>query len=637
MDEFLVQAQITGELRLFDLQFAKKISQVNGAFLPELTLAAALATNRLANGDTCVALSDVEQFGLYTNPELRGVQKKPPALSQWRELLLKQKVVGEPGDSHPLILDKNNRLYLGRYWAYEQSLLNSINKLMTSPVPVVDKKRLSATLALFFRKTADIDWQCVAAATSVLNRLCVITGGPGTGKTYTVAAILSLLQEQTIDGKAPNIALAAPTGKAAARLTESVHSVFQQSADGKNSEYRDIEAVTLHRLLGLWPGRVKGRFHRDNPLPHDVIIVDEASMVDLPLMARTFEALSDSCRIVLLGDKDQLASVESGMVLGDICGGLKEARFSEAAGKRLSDVSTIELPVHPQSGHTIADHIVHLQKSHRSIDGGGINALAKSVNSGDADAVLKLLKSGDHENLTLLPHNPENIDKTLVATMVPVYRKIHNIPDPQDALDEMASVCVLCALKKGRSGAEGVNRRVETLLSGTDIRTRDMNREYYPGKPIMIVENNTVQNLYNGDHGLVLTDSESNELRVYFNGENGPRSFAPGRLPDHQTFYAMTIHKSQGSEYDTVIVVLPGEDSPMLTRELLYTAITRARERVIVIANEVQLRTAVETRSERTSGLHDALWPQTNKSAWVPKAVKKKPKDGVPVQTSMDF
>lgn len=636
MDEFLLQAQLAGELRLFDLQFATKISQVNGAAFPELSLAAALASNRLANGDTCVALSEVERFGLYANPELQSVQQKPPVVSRWRDILLDQKVVGEPGDTCPLILDKDNRLYLGRYWGYEQSLLGSLKELMTSALPSVDKNRLTKTLAQFFQQSPEIDWQCVAAATAVLNRLCVITGGPGTGKTYTVAAILSLLEEQTINGKPPKIALAAPTGKAAARLTESVHSVLNSGGKIKG-EYQDIEAVTLHRLLGLWPGKVKGRFHRDNPLPHDVVIVDEASMVDLPLMARTFEALSPSCRVVLIGDKDQLASVESGMVLGDICGGIREARFGEEACRRLSEVSGLQLPVYPHPGRTIADHIVHLQKSHRSIDSGGISALAKSVNVGDASACLKLLQSETHSNLTLLPHNPENIDSTLVDTVVPVYRIIHQTNDPLKALNEMSSVCVLCALKKGRSGAEGINRRVETLLSGAEVRTHDLNREYYSGKPIMIIENNTVQNLFNGDHGLVLTDSDTQELRVYFNGEHGPRSFTPGRLPEHQSFYAMTIHKSQGSEYNTVVVVLPGEDSPMLTRELLYTAITRARERVIVIANDAQLRTAVETQSVRTSGLHDALWPETQETKRLPKATKKKPPDGVPVQASMDF
>ena len=636
MDSFLSQAQLAGELRLFDIQFAQKITIVNGKKVPELTLAAALAANRLANGDTCAALADVMQFGLYKNAELQDVVKKPPPLNRWRELLLEQKVVGEPGDNHPLILDSDNRLYLGRYWAYEQSLVKSIETLMQGPVPQVDKVLLSNKLRVLFKESHQVDWQCVAAATAVLNRLCVITGGPGTGKTYTVAALLSLLEEQTIDGKPPKVVLAAPTGKAAARLTDSVHASI--GTIDSSSAYRDIEAITLHRLLGIWPGRHSARFNSDNPLPYDVVIVDEASMVDLPLMKRTFESLSGRSRLILLGDKDQLASVESGMVLGDICGGLKESRFSQRARDLLHDVIGVDLPAFAPSLNSIADHIVHLQKSYRSTDSGGINALAKSVNAGDVDDSLHCFNSPEFENLSLLPHSADSIDHALREHVLPVYQDIHETTEPVDALKKMSSVCVLCALRKGRSGAQGVNRRVETLLASASGGNRNTTTDYYAGKPVMVTENNTVQNLFNGDHGLVLADTASNELRVHFPGEDGTRQFAPGRLPAHQTFYAMTIHKSQGSEYDTVVIVLPAEDSPMLSRELLYTAITRARKQVIVIANEAQLRVAIETNVVRQSGLADALWPNLPDDSNKDKKLSGKTQaDGVPVQTTLDF
>lgn len=636
MDTFLSQAQLAGELRLFDIQFAQKITIVNGKKVPELTLAAALAANRLANGDTCAALAEVMQFGLYKNAELQDVVKKPPPLNTWRELLLEQKVVGEPGDNHPLILDANNRLYLGRYWAYEQSLIKSIETLMQGPVPNVDKVALGKKLRVLFKESRQVDWQCVAAATAVLNRLCVITGGPGTGKTYTVAALLSLLEGQTIEGKPPRVVLAAPTGKAAARLTDSVHASIGTIAS--NSIYHDIEAITLHRLLGIWPGRHSARFNSDNPLPYDVVIVDEASMVDLPLMKRTFEALSERGRLILLGDKDQLASVESGMVLGDICGGLKASRFSQRARDQLHDVSGIDLPVFATSSNTIADHIVHLQKSYRSTDSGGINALAKSVNAGDVDASLQCFNSTEFDNLSLLPHSADSIDSAIKKYVLPVYQDIYKTTEPVDALKKMSGVCVLCALRKGRSGALGVNRRVETLLASAGGVNRDTAADYYVGKPVMVTENNTVQNLFNGDHGLVMADIASNELRVHFPGEDGTRQFAPGRLPAHQTFYAMTIHKSQGSEYDTVVIVLPADESPMLSRELLYTAITRARKQVIVIANEAQLRVAIETNVVRQSGLADALWPRVHDGAQKDKELAgKKQADGVPVQTTLDF
>ncbi len=667
MDEFLNQAQLAGELRLFDLQFEKALSQINGKRCPELSLAAALVSNRLASGDTCVALADVESLGVYTNPDLKPFIETPPSVAAWREVLLAQKVVGRPAqhsraelkpddqhtdensppealnDKTPLILDAKNRLYLGRYWHYERSLLSSIGRLLELPAPVVDQKLLSSGLEKLFQQSEDIDWQSVAAAMAVFSRLCVITGGPGTGKTYTVAAILTLLEQQAKAGKVPVIALAAPTGKAAARLTESVQSAFQKIHHTNPSAYHDIEAVTLHRLLGIRPGKLQPRFNRDNPLPCDLLIIDEASMVDLPLMTRTFEALADDCRIVLLGDKDQLASVESGIVLGDMCGGLKEVQFSESVCKRLQQVTRLDVSVYPQSEGRIANHIVHLQKSHRSVDSGGINAIAKAVNRGDAASCLDHFKSTAFDSLTLLPHTVDNIDSTLRKTVVPVYQNIQANDDPQKAIDQMSRVCVLCALKNGRSGAEGINRRVEALLATAGAIHRNNDRSanridnYYPGKPVMITENNSVQNLFNGDHGLVLADPQTNELRVHFPGEQQTRAFAPGRLPEHQTFYAMTIHKSQGSEYDTVLVILPDTDSEILSRELLYTAITRARKQVIVIANEQQLRTAIETRVERQSGLLDALWPQQPAKPAVPRRKKKPLPDGVPLQTTLDF
>lgn len=682
MDEFLNQAVLAGELNLFDLQFEKALSQVNGTRLPELSLAAALASNRLASGDTCVALDEVLNLGLYLNTDLKPFAKNPPSVSQWRELLLAQRVVGQPrtklldeeskgdktssgkntaenkpdaeslkhnlpNDHTPLVLDEKNRLYLGRYWHYEQSLLGSIERLVSSAPPLVDKKILTTGLKKLFPGDAAIDWQCVAAAMAVLRKICVITGGPGTGKTYTVAAILTLLEDQAADGKVPVIALAAPTGKAAARLTESVHGSFQKITSANKSAYHDIEAVTLHRLLGVRPGKLQPRFNRDNPLPIDTLIVDEASMVDLPLMTRTFQALPRQCRIILLGDKDQLASVESGIVLGDMCGGLKEARFSESAGNQLEEVTGFQFSPSPQSRGRIADHIVHLQKSHRSIDSGGINALSMAVNDGDSTSCLHHLNSGKFDNLTLLPHSIDNIDNVLRDTVLPVYQQMLSKKDPQQALQQMSAVCVLCALRKGRSGAEGINRRVESLLEVAGVISRDKYRDrgrdnsrnqdhnYYHGKPIMVTENNNVQNLFNGDHGLVLADQKTQELRVHFTGDDTTRAFAPGRLPEHQTFYAMTIHKSQGSEYDTVLVILPDNDSAILSRELLYTAITRARKRVIVIANEQQLRKAVETRVERQSGLLDALWPHVPKDVVVEVARQRNGES--PVQLTIDF
>ncbi len=657
VQDFLFAAQQAGELQLFDIQFAKAIVEVNGEHVPELSLAAALASNRLGCGDTCVALDRVDEFGLYQNSELEVIMEPPP-LAVWRERLLAQSVVGEPGTIAPLILDTENRLYLGRYWAHEQSLLQSLRSLVSSSPPSIDSDQLKSDLKKLFASSVDgitathapdnpeskpngtintreaeVDWQCVAAASALVNRLCVITGGPGTGKTYTVAAILQLLQHQRFQGKLPRVALAAPTGKAAARLTESVRGAFNAMPA---SDYAQIEAVTLHRLLGSRPGRITPFYNSKNPMPYDMLIVDEASMVDLPLMAKTFAALADDARIVLLGDKDQLASVESGMVLGDICGNSQQVTLSTAARDRLQQFSGLVLPASSRPAGTIADHIVFLGKSYRSAETTGINALAAAVNTGDVEGSLQYLRGSQHPNLRLLSHNAASIEATLRESVIPVYENITAHPTPSKSLAAMNRVCVLCALKRGKDGAEGINRLVQRILSRAGHIDRQADNEFYPGRPVMVTENNHVQNLFNGDHGLVLRDSESGEDRVFFSSEAGPRAMAPGRLPSNQTFYAMTIHKSQGSEYDTVVIVLPETENAILSRELLYTAITRARHEVVIIANENVLRAAISSKAVRQSGLLDTLWPKPlEKTNTV--AEKRSVSDVVPFQTSLEF
>ena len=638
------QALAVGELRPFDIQFAEQIIEINDAGeVAELSLAAALVSYRLSLGDTSFAIDKASDFGLFNHPEIDEKLREIPAPRHWREVLQAQPVVQEVSDDRvdlaahditaPLILDKHNRLYLSRYWHYEQSLLASLQQWSDAPPPQVNAALLTKRLNEIFIASADTDWQKVAAAVAAIKRFCVITGGPGTGKTYTVAAVLSVLDALNNGESELKVALAAPTGKAAARLTESL-----QGSKYLPAALHGIEAVTLHRLLGLVPGRVTARFHADNPLPHDVVIIDEASMIDLPMMVRALRAVSAHSRLILIGDKDQLASVESGMVLADICGVQNQTELSKRVTDDLQKLAGIEVAPEASPRAAISDHIIYLNKSHRADDKSGIAALSDSINRGDVNACIGYFESNEYPGLRTLEHSMQNIDQVLVEQVLPCYQSLVAGSDPADALNKMKEVCVLCALKRGRSGADGVNRRTRAMLREYDIVTTD--NTAYHGRPILVTENNAAQKLFNGDYGI--TWQHENELRIYFPGDDGVRAIAPSRLPRHETFYAMTVHKSQGSEYDSVIVILPEDDNPLLTRELLYTAVTRAKKRVTVIANNQQLISAIKSRSQRQSGILGVLWPGAERSdervAENPaKPVAEPAFSGTPVQTELDF
>ena len=542
----------------------------------------------------------------------------------------------------------------------EQSLTRSVNQLLDRQAPVVDSNKLKLALNKLFVADDQPDWQKVSVANAVLSNFCVITGGPGTGKTYTVTALLGALIDQGIEPR--KIALAAPTGKASTRLTQSIQKDLSGLLQKLGLPEASFESVTLHKLLGARPGRVQPRHHAKFPLLYDVVIIDEASMIDLPMMARTFEALAPGARIVLIGDKDQLHSVESGMVLGDICGGRAHAQLSEARGAELDDGGVVNVPVSAKTGGRIADHIVYLEKSHRVQDDGGISKLASAVNSGDVDSAMRLLDSDAQQNLLLVSQDSVNLTNVLRENVLPVCKKFAAAESPLQALQIMSDTGVLCALRHGPTGSVRINSLVEKLLIDDGVISRGAfgdsgyNNGYYHGRPLMITENSGHQRLFNGDHGLVLID-ENNTPAVYFAADTASiadgcdsadsvRVIGCNRLPQHETFYAMTVHKSQGSEYSTVVVVLPDMDSPILSRELLYTAITRARSKVIVLANEEQLRACIERRSIRQSGLRENFWSEPMAESYTavkvsgvtrkPDTAKDKPSTK-PIQQTLDF
>ncbi|MGX9417070.1 exodeoxyribonuclease V subunit alpha [Vibrio sp. WJH972] len=472
-----------------------------------------------------------------------------------------------------------------------------------------------------------LNWQKVAAAVALSRRFTVISGGPGTGKTTTVAKLLAalVLQEKT-EQQCPNICLVAPTGKAAARLTESIgNAIGRLPIDSETKSQIPVKASTIHRLLGSIPNSTQFRHHSNNKLHLDILVVDEASMVDLPMMTKLFDALPSHARVILLGDKDQLASVEAGAVLGDICSFLSVG-YSAKQSTLLSTLTgfSIEpekaLVMTPQ----VCDSLCMLRKSYRFDQYSGIGQLAKAVNLGDA-ASAEAVFDREFEDITMNGLTGEGLS-SLLSLLHQEYRcyleLAHQLPlsnaNTTLAAQELLikpilkafNQCrLLCAVREGEYGVMRFNQQIERVL----VKHRLISPSddiWYIGRPIMILKNDYNLGLYNGDIGVCLPDLTSDEprLKVYFELPDGTvKGILPSRIPQHELAYAMTIHKSQGSEFATTLMVLPKNFSPVLTRELVYTGITRAKSELYLYTDMGVFRRAVGIKTERVSGLTDRL------------------------------
>ncbi|HEX4902971.1 MAG TPA: exodeoxyribonuclease V subunit alpha [Acidimicrobiales bacterium] len=485
------------------------------------------------------------------------------------------------------------RLSLDRYWRHERAVVDDLRSRASSPVIDVDEALLAAGLARLF-PGAGPDAQRDAAETALRRAFSVIAGGPGTGKTTTVAAVLALLHEQAAAAGRPlRVALAAPTGKAAARLTEAVHGRAAELdvAPAVREAILRAEASTIHRLLGRRPGS-SSRFRHDrgNQLPHQVVIVDETSMVSLSLMARLVEAVRPSARLVLVGDPQQLVSVEAGAVLGDIVGDAGEPDFDRAAADGF------------------AQGIVVLRQVHRFA--GGVGALARAVEAGDADEVVALLRDAP-EGVTWVDADvatstaADDVVRDAVLAPAAAVVAAARTGDAAGALAAMHQVQLLCGHRRGPYGVATWRTRIESWLHASVEGY--VPHGWYAGRPLLVTENDHALGLYNGDTGVVVAGSDGS-LRCAFERRGEVVLVSPGRLAAVETLHAMTIHKSQGSQFGEVVVVLPDESSPILTRELLYTAVTRAERAVTVLGTEAAVRAAVERPVQRASGLRDRLW-----------------------------
>jgi exodeoxyribonuclease V alpha subunit len=592
-----------------DAHMARLLTRLAGREDPLLALGVRLVCRATSQGDICVSLAGAagQPLGRLGEAEA-GVA---PPLAAWCEGLRRHAVVGRPGEYAPLILDEAGRLYLYRYWAHERQLAEELLGRMAEDPGETEPRRVREGLDRLFPPTADgMDGQRLAAAVAALRRFCVISGGPGTGKTTTVVRILALLLELAA-GRHLHIALAAPTGKAAARMQEAMRiSRETLPVEERIRAAIPVEATTIHRLLGVRPGSVEFRHDRDNPVPADVVVVDEASMVDLALMARLVRAVPRRARLILLGDKDQLASVEAGAGLGDICGeppGFSprfRQRLAEATG---SDSSPGEGPGN-ESGPPIRDAIVELTKSYRFGAESGIGRLARLVNRGEGAAALALLERGECAEVVWRPlASPRDLAPRLAEVAERLEASL-GAGTPEAALAGLDRFRILAAHRTGPFGVEALNRLIEAGLEARGaIRPRAI---WYRGRPVLITANDYTLRLFNGDLGIALEDpAAEGMLRVFFRtAEGGVRRLPPARLPEHETAYATTVHKSQGSEADELLLILPDELTPVMTRELVYTGLTRARSRVEIWGSPEVLAAAVSRRLTRSSGLRDALW-----------------------------
>ena len=600
-------------LRALDYHFSQFLFRLEPE--PLLALMGALISYEASLGNTCFDLNTLEKTTLFQLPEERHqqlIKSIPSSVETWPTLLQTYSSVGDGQQPTPMVLC-HNKLYLHRYWCYETTVVHWLQKQKYDAGNIADRRDILNQLFPEASTTIDCDWQKVAVALAVSTTFTLISGGPGTGKTTTVAKLIALLIELSVkNGHSLSIELAAPTGKAAARLSESIRNVCHSLNSPKHiKRLMPNKARTLHQLLGARPGSTHYKHHAENLLHMDVLIVDEASMVDLTMMARLLLALPTRTKLILLGDRNQLASVEAGCVLGDICTFADTSYdphvlqdLQKMTGERIPSIS----PPTVKSHTTLNNHLCLLKKSFRFKEDSGIKHLAKAINAGNHQAVMKVWEAPFTDitlHQTMQDHTTQLLNLA-VQGYTPYLKAVSEGKDAEEIHTLFNRFQVLCALRSGARGVEGINTIIQKKLAQEGL-LKITESLWYTGRPVIITRNDHTLELYNGDIGITLLDHEK-KLRVSFIMPDGQiKMLLPNRLPEHESVFAMTVHKSQGSEFDHTVIVLPESPSPLLTRELLYTGVTRAKKKLDILADPRLIHFAVKRRTQRASGIAERL------------------------------
>ena len=568
---------------------------------------------KMSEGHICIDIETLDQAILPDNYKNSMLHE---------DKLTQSELVTSGADYRPFVLH-NNKFYLQRYFNYETILLKKMHEMIHASDEFVEQRKSALKdLQPFIQKlfsgniATGPDWQLTAAIVAVLYNFVIITGGPGTGKTTTVAKILAILFSLYPDMK---VALAAPTGKAAARMAESLVQANIDVPESIKTKFNSLQPATIHRLLGWKENSPFFKHNEENPLNYDLIIIDESSMIDVAMFAKLLQGIAKGSRIILLGDKDQLASVEAGSLFGDLCKSQTQLNmftsgtrnyineFIANASQKLNNEYDAD-----NMNHALFQHIVELRYSHRFKDDQAIGKVSKAVIQNDELVLKAFLEDSNSVEVKIDQEYDNRIFESFISGYEAICKKENDFSEEaiKNAIVQLSSLRILCAVKEGEQGVVRLNNRVEAYLQKK--RLIQLDHEFYEHRPVMITKNNYSLGLYNGDIGILKKDI-NDIMRAWFlnsspNGEMELKSVLPGFISKMETVFAMTIHKSQGSEFDSVLVVLPMTDRQnILTRELLYTGITRAKKQVVIQSNAYTFVEACKAFVERGSGIIDRL------------------------------
>jgi exodeoxyribonuclease V alpha subunit len=589
------------------MNFTEDIHQQFAEYFDEQAIwpYAYMLSHKLTEGNICIPVDEVKA-NLSSSPYDSVIPSSD--LAKYKKF-----VTLHTAGAAPFVLH-NDRLYFQRYFKYETSIIEKLKSLIAAEANMVSDRitKLESQVDLIKTLTTNydingltvkeqVDWQLVAVLQALLNQFTIITGGPGTGKTTTLAKLLIVLYALDPEAK---VALAAPTGKASMRMFESLKSSKLPFSAETKAKIENLKPSTIHNLLGYKKESVNFKYNAEKPLPYNWVVVDEASMIDVPMFSKLLEALGDNCRIILLGDKDQLASVEAGSLLGDLCQTLPSLNmFSSKSAQWINQfITEPERNIQPEfiGGNTqlLSNHIIELKYSHRFNSQGAIGKVSKAVIEGDLERLKSLIGAQTASNVTFDFEYKEEI----LSKFVEGYEAYINEPDIAEALKKLNQLRVLVAVRESNRGMKAINKFIESHLRKKGLLKPD--GDFYENRPIMVTRNMYDLELFNGDTGILRKDASGN-IKAYFEDvKGGVKSVLPAYLTYSETVFAMTIHKSQGSEFNKVLVVLPeGTSNALLTRELLYTGITRAKDHITIQGKEDTIDYAVGACVKRISGI----------------------------------